>query len=183
MLTYSISRLFTYFCIGAFVVLFTGCVALPPAPIRENIPIIPRVKQVQQNFPDYKGARVRWGGEIYGIKNLKQETQLEIIARPLDEIASPRSIDASDGRFIATFKGFLEPSVFAQGRVITVVGNVTGISTGSIGGYDYQYPVVLVDTYYLWPNVQYVYYPYSRRYDPFYYDPWYPWYPWYPWWY
>ena len=171
--------------ITAIVTLVTGCATQPPLPIRESIPIIPDIRQVQQNFSQYKGARVRWGGEIYSIKNLKSETQLEIISRPLDEEASPIAMDASGGRFLAIFKGFLEPSVFTQGRFITVIGNITAITKGNIGSYEYNFPVVVADTYYLWPKARYIYYPYPypRRYDPFYYDPWYPWYPWYPWWY
>jgi outer membrane lipoprotein len=155
----------------------SGCAVQPPEPIRESIPNNPAISQVQQNISKYKGSRVRWGGEIYATQNRKSETELEIIARPLDNIAKPNA-DASNGRFMVIFKGFLEPSLFTQGRDITVIGKVTDLVTGNIGEYEYQYPVIVAESYYLWPQVHYIYAPYPRRYDPFYYDPWYPWYPW-----
>lgn len=164
-------------------VILAGCAIQPPAPIREPVPQSPDIAQVQRDSDRYSGTRVRWGGEIYAVKNLPSDTELEIIARALDQEASPQINQPSNGRFIALFKGFLEPSQFTQGRFITVIGTITGIRPGTIGAYRYPYPVLAVDSYYLWPEMRYEHYPYPRRYDPFFYDPWYPWYPWYPWWY
>lgn len=159
-------------------IVLTGCATQPPEPIRENIAANPTIGQVQQNIAQYKDSRVRWGGEIFSISNLASHTKLEIISRPLNESAKPQPVDASNGRFIAVFKGFLEPASFAKGRYVTVIGNVTELESSKIGSYEYQYPVVLVDSFYLWPQEQYMYAPYPRHYDPFFYDPWYPWYPW-----
>lgn len=166
--------------ISAMVVIMSGCATQPPEPIREDIPVNPTIAQVQQNFSKYKGSRVRWGGEIYSVENLKNQTKVEVIERPLDSIARPQAVDVSNGRFIVIFEGFMEPSLFTKGRFVTVVGNIADMVTGTIGGYDYKYPVVVTDSYYLWPQERYIYapYPYPRRYDPYFYDPWYPWYPW-----
>jgi outer membrane lipoprotein len=168
-----------YILLAVFFTLLTSCATQPPVPLRVNLTSNPTVAQVLK-APDHNvGTKVRWGGVIHKITNLKTETELEIISRDLDKKARPRVQDNTYGRFLARIPGFLEPSVFAPNREITVVGTVTGTLKRPIGEFEYTYPVVDVKTYHLWDAR-----PVQEGYDNWWmYDPWYWGYPWYPWWY
>lgn len=123
-----------------------------------------------------QGVPVRWGGVIAAVENRRQETWLEVVARPLAGDGSPKSGDAPNlGRFLARVPQFLDPAVYSDGREITVRGTFVGTETRPIGDYPYRYPVVQVQQHHLWPVAPE---PAAYPYDPFWYDPWYP----YPWW-
>jgi outer membrane lipoprotein len=84
--------------------------------------------------------------------------------------------------------GFLDPTIYRQDREITVYGIVERLAKGHIGEHPYLFPVVQVETYYLWEIVEArpYYYPLYGPYGGFY--PFYGFYPpygFYPfwWWY
>lgn len=150
-----------------------GCARNTPREIeREPKPSL-KLAEVRSG-PVPIGARVRWGGVIANIENKKDETWLEIVERDLDRRGRPRGNDRSTGRFLARVPGFLEPTSYAQGRLVTVSGALEPNQTRRIGEHDYTFAVVAVHEHYLWPKQQ------PRRYaDPgppplWYYDPWYP---------
>jgi outer membrane lipoprotein len=132
------------------------------------------VDKVIASPSSYGNTLVVWGGRIITTTPRQSATSVEVSDRPLDYQKRPKDLSLSRGRFIARFNGFLDPSVFCRGKDFTVVGRVTGTETGRIGEYQYTYPVVAVEEYYLWaPQPAYYYYPYPYYY-PFsaYYEPW-----------
>ena len=98
------------------------------------------------------GKQVLWGGTILHTTNLKDSTQLEVLAYPLDANQRPQSESAPLGRFILEQAGYLEPASYAEGRLITVVGTVTGTRAGRVDESDYEYPVITVRQLNLWPS-------------------------------
>ncbi|MBT8061806.1 MAG: Slp family lipoprotein, partial [Gammaproteobacteria bacterium] len=72
------------------------------------------------------GKQVLWGGVILKTVNLKDRTQLEVLAYPLDSGERPRIDDVPLGRFILEQDGYLEPANYANQRQITVFGTVAG---------------------------------------------------------
>lgn len=155
-----------------------ACTSAVPERIRsapEGSPSLPLVI----NSPErYLNTQVRWGGTIANVQNLTGETHIEIVARELAADGEPRTLDSSEGRFIAIFNRFLDPAIHAIDRSLTVRGQITGTTTKQLGEMEYRYPVVKVEAYYLWPKPM----PRYDYYDPFLYDPWYPYrypYPWY----
>ena len=167
------------FVAGLLIVFISGCATQPPVPLRVDIQPPLQLSQVVQSPDQYKGAIVRWGGVITNVSNLKTKTQLEVVGKALDKTARPVTDDGSTGRFLVLVEGFLEPTEFAANREITVVGTISGIEKRPIGEFEYTYPVIDAQTYYLWDErVELQYY-----YDPWFYDPWYWGYPRYPWWY
>ena len=98
------------------------------------------------------GELVRWGGHIVSVEPRSDHSCFEIVAVPLNSNGRPRSIDRSDGRFIACRQGFYDPDVFRAGRDVTVSGHVDGFETHKVGQYDYHYPRVQADVVYLWPE-------------------------------
>ncbi|MFP4648754.1 MAG: Slp family lipoprotein [Halorhodospira sp.] len=154
-----------------------GCAGSVPEAVRsapEGAPSLERVRAAPQA---HEGETVRWGGEVAEVRNEAEATWLEIVQRPLGRHGEPRRReDRSEGRFLARVDGFLEPTTYAPGRRVTVMGQIDGTVDGTIGEYDYRYPVVAVAERHLWPVKQV---PAAR--PPSGYDPWYaPWYsPWY----
>ncbi len=130
------------------------------------------------------GRDVRWGGVILEAQPDPQRTCFEILSRDLDRSLRPRAEDLTQGRFIACRDGFLDPEVFAQGREITLTGQVRALDRRKVGDFDYTYPVLATHFITLWPErPDVIIYNYP---DPFY-DPWYwgpywgPYYGRYPW--
>ena len=80
------------------------------------------------------------------------ETEIELLARPLDSGDAPERSDGSPGRFLARTPHFLDPAVYARGRRITVLGTVTGSEERQVGELPYRYPVVAAERIKLWPK-------------------------------
>jgi outer membrane lipoprotein len=160
--------------LSLLVLALAGCASDIPRPIREAPAVNITRTQALQNPEQYRGAAVRWGGTIAAVENRRDATWIDIVERPLDANGEPRRTDKSAGRFLARVDSFLDPTIFAQKRQVTVAGSLDGNSTGVIGEHPYTYPVVHVETIYIWPQ--------STRMPPYYYPSPYYWYgPWYPW--
>jgi outer membrane lipoprotein len=110
---------------------------------------------IQGTLGDVEGARNRrvfWGGVIVNTANLKDATQIEVLAYPLDRGGRPQDSARPYGRFLAVRDGYLETGVYAQGRLLTVVGPVTGTRKGKVGEAPYTYPLVAAEQLHLWPK-------------------------------
>lgn len=158
------------------VLLFAGCASNIPEGIRQAPPAAVSPAEARADPERVAGVAVRWGGTIAGVENRRDETWIEVVARPLSRDGSPLERQAPQlGRFLARLPGFLDPAVYEDGRELTVRGHFEGVETRNIGEYPYRYPVVRVQQHVLWaPPPE----PRPWDYDPFWYDPWYP----YPWW-
>lgn len=156
-----------------------------PEPIRDHALTSPTVSEVQQRPETFLGQRVRWGGTILDVRNERNATAIEILAKPLERDGKPNQDAAGLGRFIVELAGFKDPTEFPKERRFTVVGPLGGIQTRDVGEYPYPYPLVKGDVWHLWPKPPPVY-PESMFYGPWY-RPWYgpgfgPYGPWYgPW--
>ncbi len=114
----------------------------------------PRVTP-QEAAKDVKGMlnhTVAWGGAIAAAKNLKDKTELEVVAYPLDSTHRPNPEAQPTGRFIVIQGGYLETADYAPGRLITVVGTVSETRQGTVGEAAYVYPIVAADKLQLWPK-------------------------------
>lgn len=113
----------------------------------------PRVTppQAAEDVPGMLNHNVAWGGLIAAAKNLKDKTELEVVGYPLDSENRPDRDAKPTGRFIVIRSGYLETADYAPGRLITVVGVVTGTRTGTVGEAQYVYPVVMANRLRLWP--------------------------------
>ena len=93
---------------------------------------------------------VLWGGTILDTQNLKESTQIEVLAYPLNSSYRPKLNSKPLGRFIIMQQGYLEPALYAQGRLLTVLGSVADSQTGSVGESTYIYPVIDARQLQLW---------------------------------
>jgi outer membrane lipoprotein len=144
MSTYSIVRLATAAMAGA---LLLGCATrfdIGDADTRIAPP------QAAADIDSVRGRVVAWGGMIVSSRNLTDRTQLEILGYPLDRQNRP-DLDAKPfGRFLAVYPGYLETADFKEGRLVTVVGRLTGTHAGQVGEAHYVYPLVNAERIQLW---------------------------------
>ena len=97
------------------------------------------------------GKQVLWGGVIMKTVNLKDRTQIEVLAYPLDSSERPRIDEPALGRFIPEKDGFLEPANYANQRQVTVAGKVASVLPGTVGESSYNFPLVKAESLRLWP--------------------------------
>ncbi|MEN6620416.1 MAG: Slp family lipoprotein [Smithella sp.] len=112
---------------------------------------------LQENPDNFKGKTVILGGQIITTTVKENETWIEVLQKPLDSRQKPLNTDKSLGRFLARFRGFLDPSIYASGRKLTVAGIVEGKIIKPLKELNYTYPVLFVQEYYLWkPDDAYI---------------------------
>ncbi|MGZ4959936.1 MAG: Slp family lipoprotein [Methylomonas sp.] len=159
-----------------FVLLITvfflaGCASTIPQNIRQApIPDL-SISAVIAQGSAWNHHPVRWGGSILTVANHASETEIEILAKTLDSSGKVVDSDDTQGRFLVRVDGFVDPAVYAKGRLVTVYGLVDAVITRNIGQTPYVYPVIKAQTVYLWPKEpEYIYRDY---YDPYgyYYGP------------
>ena len=166
-------KLITYLAGLAAIVLVSACSSHIPPEIKQPLDGSPGIAQVRHQMNAYLSQKVRWGGVILHTENKQNVSELTIIALPLSENGKPQSSDQSPGRFIAIIDEFVEPLVYSPEREITVTGQILKAETLKVGEFPYEYPVIQVEHYYLWPDEP------ERSYADY---PPYPWYgPYYPW--
>ncbi len=179
------NRIFAGLFIVFTIMVMNGCVTVVPEAISGGIAPI-SLNAARENPQQYTGKQVRLGGDIATVKSFKDVTVIEVVSRDLSGNSRPSHSDNTEGRFLANIKGFIDPAIYTEGRKITITGVLAGNKEQVIGEYPYQYPVVNVESHYLWPKR-----PETSRYDEidrWYYRPWYPrydmWYDRYPpyWW-
>ena len=167
----------------ASILFLTACSTHIPPEIKQPQVGSPSLEQVIEQAETYTSQKVRWGGVILNTENKQKSSWLTLIAFPLSDRGEPQTSDQSPGRFIAIVDDFLEPLVYSRERKITVIGRLLRTETLKIGEFPYQYPVIQVEHFYLWPpepEPAVVDYPPDWWYDPWY-NPYYPWYyPYYP---
>jgi outer membrane lipoprotein len=97
-----------------------------------------------------RGKIALWGGTILDTRNLKETTQIEVLAYPLNSSERPLLDSKPLGRFIIQQQGYLEPTNYAQGRQLTVLGSVSETQSGKVGETSYTYPVINATQLHLW---------------------------------
>src|SRR2546425_9024292 len=116
----------------------------------------------------YKGRIILLGGEVLKAKRLADRTRLEILHFPLNEFNDPvMNRTASQGRYLAFQKEFLDPATVPPGTRITLVGEVTGTTEGDLDDMKYSYVTLDIRHLQIWPQTPM---PYARGspYTPFY---------------
>ena len=151
----------------------SGCAANPALSISQAVVDDVTLTQARSAADAYTGSTVRWGGVVTEVENKADKTWVFVVGRELRDDEKPITDGDSEGRFIASFDGFVDPLVYKSGRPLTVVGGIEGSTVRAIGEYDYRFPVVAVRDSYLWeePVKTKVIYAPAPRYDYYYYHP------------
>ena len=83
-------------------------------------------KTLAQQTDKYKGKTVILGGYIIETQNIAGVANMTVLQTPLGGDEKPVSQTRSEGGFILSYNGHLEPEVYEKGRRATVAGKVTG---------------------------------------------------------
>lgn len=148
----------------------SGCALTPEGLEGDYPPVTPQDVTEGKPYP----KRIRWGGTIVSTEPEEERTCLDILARPLNLRAQPREGDRTLGRFRACQPGFMDPEVYAEGRQITVVGQIRELTQVIVGDYELTVPSVDAENIHLWREERRYGYPYY--YGPHYYPYHYPFY-------
>ncbi len=104
----------------------TGCsvisaevraVAEPAAPYRDML----------ADAEAYVGKTVILGGYVLETDAGAEETVVLVLQAPLDAFDLPEDSDRSEGRILVVHRGYLDPAVYREGRLVTVAGVVEGV--------------------------------------------------------
>ncbi len=134
----------------AVLAFISGCASTPKfdtSAIDLNI----NPQHAANNAATYMGNPFLWGGMIINSMNLQEETQLEVLAYPLNNKQQPDANQQPLGRFLAIHHGYLETNDYANGRMITIKGILQTNRTGKIGEMEYTYPTLNIEQLHLWP--------------------------------
>jgi len=154
--------------------ILAGC-SVVPRELRREVDRSISFQELKQSPDAYVGRKVLLGGEIIETRVFQDETELEILQKPLGSGDAPLETDKSGGRFLVQNKAYLDPAIYRSGRYVTVLGEVMGEKTLRIGETDYRYPLLVSKFLHLWSRARrYYYYPYYDPYYPYYYSPYYP---------
>ena len=128
-------------------------------------------KTLVQETDKYLGNTVILGGYILETQNLPNKSSIKVLQVPLGLGENPKSRDDSEGRFIISHKGFLDPEIYSKDRKITVAGTIVGTVVEKVGQFAQTYLKIESREIHLWPK--------EEDYLGPYYDPWYYPYPYY----
>ncbi len=144
--------IFTYLrhlLIISAVALISACASLPPELDTKSESVI-QDYQSWLNAPADSTSEVRLGGVIAHVTNLKDKTRIELVYVPIDNAGRPNIKTEPQGRFVGYVDEFLDPVTYAEGRLITLLGNTAPSEIGRVGEFEHQYPVMNIKGYHLW---------------------------------
>src|SRR5713101_7070106 len=156
--------------IGACCLLLSGCASSrrdavqleyqPPPELQSQVEQRISFANVKADPAAYKGRIILLGGEVLTAKRLADRTRLEILHLPRNEFNEPTmNRTASQGRFIAFQKEFLDPATVPPGTRVTVVGEITGTAEGNLDEMKYSYVTLEIRHLQVWPQTPL---PYAR---------------------
>jgi outer membrane lipoprotein len=177
----AIFKMFIWVC-GIFLLVGGGaCLSPISKSVRKEVDRSVSFQQIRQDPERYKGTVVLLGGTIAETKDLQKETVIEVLQKDLGVWFAPKEQKTTGGRFLVICPDLLDPTVYREGRKITVAGEIMGkrVEKRSDGS-EYVYPVLRERDMHLWPDYSgrvtpsfffgYGYDPYGFfLYDPYFY--------------
>ena len=113
-------------------------------------------EELRQHPDRHLGRYLLLGGAIAAVRiDSGGGSELEVVQLPTDRRGRITVTNRSAGRFIAVDGAFRDPAIYRPGRLLTLVGKVSGRKTGRLGEVDYLYPVLTVEELRLWDPEEY----------------------------
>jgi outer membrane lipoprotein len=128
-----------------------GCATGISKEVRSQVNFAGDFAELQQHPDQYTGQTVILGGKIIQSQILSSGTELLLLQLELDSVDHPQDNDQSKGRFLVHSDQFLDPALYPQGTLITVVGSLKETQERLIGQMTYRYPVITVLEIKKWP--------------------------------
>jgi outer membrane lipoprotein len=124
--------------------ILAGCAGGISRQARSQVTYFGPFNTVQQQPDTHKGETVMWGGRVIETLNKNGSTELSVLQLELTDQGFPVDNDKSQGRFLIRSTEFMDPAIYPEGTLITVVGRVEGAESRLIGEMPYLYTVVNV---------------------------------------
>src|SRR5690554_2580726 len=150
MFSIQMKNLFRVAVILGGAVALTACAARYPEAIRGDDSVIVPYKQAIKDPDAGIGSSARWGGIIANVTNKESMSVIEVVHMELRGTGRPIADENSLGRFRVHVNGFIDPEVYAPGRLITVYGHYVGKEAGEIGEFLYDFPLLQSEGVHLW---------------------------------
>lgn len=144
------SQFIRYLTLAAAVVALSACASRYPEQIRTEATDLVEFSQAQRQAEANEGGTARWGGVIADVRNSEERTRIEVVSFRLNNFGRPQASDQSDGRFVVYLDEFVDPEIYQRGRMITALGEFSGLERGQIGDFNYYYPVLNARGVELW---------------------------------
>ena len=140
-----------------FVILFAGILSCAHGLSRDAKSLVDydgSALEVQQAPDQVMGRVVLWGGRIIETRVLEDRTDVIVLQQPLEFDDSPRPSDEYYGRFIIRSPRLLDPAVFKQDLLVSVVGTLKNVEVSNVGEREYIYPVIEPEEVKVWKPKQ-----------------------------
>lgn len=138
--------------LSVFVLFVSGCTTIISDQSLKLVNCDEPFKSIKAAPENYIGKTVLLGGRIASIRNSADGAQLEIVQLELTSQNYPENSFISYGRLIATNSSYMDPLIFKNGMLITLVGELKGKKTLRLDDMDYTYPLISMREWYLWPG-------------------------------
>ena len=152
------SRRISMLAIALFITLCSGCATRSydtvPDAIESQVDQSVTFKQLKESPDTYRGRVLTLGGEVLSAKRMKEGTRIEVLQLPLDSQGPGHERTASEGRFFAFQKEFLDPAKLPPGTRVTITGEVTGSQTQPLDETQYTYPTLDIKHLTISPEVE-----------------------------
>jgi starvation-inducible outer membrane lipoprotein len=138
----------------ASVGLLSGCAGAPGAiAVQDNVNLLTYEqlsKQIENTVvmdETLLNKKARWAGKIVSVQNNQEFSKLTISYYPSSANGRPNTNEQSSGQFVAIVQGYVEPRVFAKGRLVTVLGDTIE---------PLEHPSLFADGLYMWKDINQV---------------------------
>jgi outer membrane lipoprotein len=121
-------------------IMIEACAAGISTQARSQVSYFGTFSELQQQPENYVGRTVILGGKVIETRVTDGATELAVLQLALDGSDRPKDNDQSQGRYLVLSQQFLDPAIYTQGTLITVVGKVQGSEARAIGQMTYIYP-------------------------------------------
>lgn len=163
--------------------LLTGCGSVLSKDALYDVNYEVEYPQLKASPETHMGKTIILGGLILENRITDAGSTLEILKYTLDKRDEPQDPDEQGGRFLARSNRLLDPSIYKEGKLVTLTGTLRGVEVLPLQKARYHYPVFEIGELYLWPEQRYQPpYPYYPYYGPFPYWYHYPYWHGYPYW-
>ena len=134
--------------------LILGCATGISQKARSRVTYNGSFAELQTAADEHMGEIVMLGGKVIETKGYPAFSEITVLQLPLGKKDRPQDGDRSDGRYLIRSEQFLDPAIYRQGSLLTVVGKLSGSEVRSIGEFQYVYPIVEAIEIKRWPQAR-----------------------------